>query len=545
MPELQKLPDGIQFFDVIRKKNFFYVDKTRYIAQLIKHGTTLFLSRPRRFGKSLTVSTLEMLFSGRHDLFTGLEIEKYLGEEEFRPGPVIRLNMNEISVNNGISGVRKDIFGILKGIAKDKKVELSDDSLHITFGNLIKDISDRDGEIVFLIDEYDFPLIEALKGKTNIEDVKDELRVFFSQLKNRGNCIRFIFIAGISRFSRMGIFSALNNIEDISLNPKFATMCGYTQEEIVMKFKKYITRTVEYLKSSEEDLLKKIESYYDGFCFDGKQNVYNPYSTLLFFKNHKFDDFWFKSGTPEYVANYMRRQNVTVEQFRMMPITERFAQDPGELNESSTASYLYQSGYLTLRCLESDGKYVLDYPNLEVHSAMSSLMTWNMFGSRMNAEASISKLTEALEKNNVEVVINEFNKLLSKLPYDDYVAAAKDSVKERFEDIDLGEWVYRSSLLSFTLATNKLAQAEPHSSLGRADMVVRCDKYTWVIEIKIAKTTKEVKKQANAAINQIYENRYAEPYDHPILLGIAIDDSKRSIGAYRFEIDPPPKKIPH
>ncbi|MDR1856921.1 MAG: AAA family ATPase, partial [Desulfovibrio sp.] len=343
MSNLPTLPAGDASFVSIRENNCLYVDKTRYIAQMIQEGSYYFLARPRRFGKSLTISTFQALFSGRKDLFVGLDIEKYLDNEKFLPGPVICLDMSGALVKDGIDGMNRRIKNFLAKIARDNHVELCGEDVDIIFSNLITDLHEKYGKVIILVDEYDYPVIDAMRKKMDIEIIKNNLRDFFTQIKINRESIRFVFLTGVSRFSRMGIFSALNNIDDISLQKDYGTMLGYTHEEIVTKFESYIEESAKALKTNSCDLINNIRDYYDGFCFDGEDCVYNPYSTLLFFRHKDFERFWFVSGTPSIVAEHIKRNKVTVEQFKEMKITKSFAQEPGELNESSTASYLYQS----------------------------------------------------------------------------------------------------------------------------------------------------------------------------------------------------------
>ncbi|MDR1857651.1 MAG: AAA family ATPase, partial [Desulfovibrio sp.] len=239
MSNLLKLPVGDPSFASIRTKNRLYVDKTRYIAQMIQDGSYYFLARPRRFGKSLTVSTFHALFSGRKDLFVGLDIEKYLDDEMFRPGPVIRLDMSGALVIDGIDGMKRRIKSLLEDNASDNHVELRGDDIDSIFRNLIRDLHKNYGEVVILVDEYDYPIIDAIRMKMDVEVVKNNLRGFFSQIKSNGELIRFVFLTGISRFSRMGIFSALNNLKDISIRKDYGTMLGYTHDEIITKFEPY------------------------------------------------------------------------------------------------------------------------------------------------------------------------------------------------------------------------------------------------------------------------------------------------------------------
>jgi hypothetical protein len=334
----------------------------------------------------------------------------------------------------------------------------------------------------------------------------------------------------------MGIFSALNNLKDISIRKDYGTMLGYTHDEIITKFEPYIKESAKVLNTSDCELINNIKDYYDGFCFDGENCVYNPFSTLLFFDEKRFGRFWFVSGTPSIVAEHIKRNKVTVEQFKGMVITKDFADEPGELNDSSTESYLYQSGYLTLRKGDAEGTYKLDYPNQEVYESMSSLLSWNIMGGQGEGDKVLARLSIALQNANAVDVINALDRLLWRIPYDDFTQTESEDIMIQYPGLPLRECIYRSSLLSFLIGTRLRVDPEVHSRRGRADMVVTCTKHVWVIEIKVAETTGDVDRQADAALRQIHERGYAEGYENPILLGIAIDDSKRAIGGYRVEI---------
>jgi hypothetical protein len=484
----------------------------------------------------LTVSTLHALFSGRKDLFVGLDIEKYLDNERFLPGPVIRLDMSGALVIDGIDGMKRRIKNSLAKNASRNSIKSSGKDIDVIFGNLITDLHEKYGEVIILVDEYDYPIIDAMRMKMDVEEVKNNLRGFFSQIKSNGESIRFVFLTGISRFSRMGIFSALNNLDDISIQKEYGNMLGYTHEEIITKFESYIDESAKALKTNPCELINNIKDYYEGFCFDGENCVYNPYSTLLFFRKNMFGRFWFVSGTPSIVAEYIKQNKVTVEQFKGMVITKDFAEEPGELNDSSTESYLYQSGYLTLRKGDAEGAYKLDYPNQEVYESMSSLLSWNIMGGQGEGNKVLARLSIALQNANAIDVINGLDRLLSRIPYDDFTQTESEDIMIQYPGLPLRECIYRSSLLSFLIGTGIKVDPEVHSRRGRADMVVTCTKHVWVIEIKVAETAGDVDRQADAALRQIHERGYAEGYENPILLGIAIDDSKRAIGGYRVEV---------
>ncbi|MDR1873621.1 MAG: AAA family ATPase, partial [Synergistaceae bacterium] len=349
MNKLPKLPTGIQTFEKIREKGYLYVDKTKYLVDLIDNGEVYFLSRPRRFGKSLTVSTFDALFSGKKELFRGLHAGEFFERPDYRASPVVRLDMSKVAARRGIDAIFPSIMRQLKRNAERHGVGLSEGLPHDVFGELIADISQKKGPAVVLVDEYDKPILDLLDKPEESQKVRDILRDFYTQIKSEDESLRFIFMTGISKFSKMGVFSAMNNLNDISMKNEYATMLGYTEDELLVNFGDYIDKTATTMGKSREDLIAQLRDYYDGFSFDGKSRLYNPFSTLNFFDDATFKNYWFETGTPSFIARYMKDRHLTVEQFRGIDVSLNFASTPGEIENATAMNFLYQSGYLTLR----------------------------------------------------------------------------------------------------------------------------------------------------------------------------------------------------
>ncbi|MDR1166756.1 MAG: AAA family ATPase, partial [Deltaproteobacteria bacterium] len=281
---LQDLPVGTQTFEEVRTKNAVYVDKTNYFPLLPKGRKVVFCARPRRFGKSLTISALEAFFSGRKELFQGLAVEKYMNSPEFFPKPVIHLDMSELDNCVSLENLETKARNYLKKIAKQYNVPLQSDDVASAFSNLLTDVHDITSQkIVLLIDEYDTPVISLIQRNLTydhllIEQTRNFMSSFYSKIKSNDQYLDFIFITGVSKFSRMGVFSTLNNLVDISTNPEFASFMGLTQEELERDFAPYVKATAEWLQMEERELLERIRGYYDGFSFDGVTRVYNPFS---------------------------------------------------------------------------------------------------------------------------------------------------------------------------------------------------------------------------------------------------------------------------
>ena len=541
MGKLPKLPIGIQTFEKIRSEGYIYVDKTEYLVNLIDNGVVYFLSRPRRFGKSLTVSTLEALFSGKRELFKGLYAEEFFDRPGYKAHPVVRLDMSRVTTDMDFNVLRSSLYAQVQGNAERLEVSLPASTLPPSpadaFDSLMTKAADKYGAaVVVLVDEYDKPILDNMHDLEKAEAAREILRNFYVRIKAADRHVRFVFITGISKFSKMGVFSAMNNLVDISMNDRYAAMLGYTEKELLTNFDGYIEETAAKLGKTKDGLVTEMRDYYDGFSFDGKTMLYNPFSTLNFFNDPVFKNYWFESGTPSFIARYMKDRNLTVEQFRGFEVSRDFASFPGEIENSTAAGFLYQSGYLSLRPGIIDD-YSLDYPNHEVLSAMSALLTRNLLG----AESSVSSgalMKRFLMELDAEGVVEEFNHLLAAVPYDDYAAAAKAAVSLGGLKIGPREWLYRSTLLSFLYGIGLDVEAETHTSKGRADMTVKFRGRVWVMELKVAKKGEDVGKLADAALLQIIEKGYADRFDDAVSLGLAIDDERRSIGEYRVKIGP-------
>ncbi|MDR1313657.1 MAG: AAA family ATPase, partial [Deltaproteobacteria bacterium] len=365
------------------KKKAVYVDKTNYIADLEKSAQFVFCARPRRFGKSLTVHMLDAFYSGRNDLFQGLAAEKDMRSPDFVASPVIRLDMSAVAGSDSAVILQNRILERLGIMAQRHQVSLRGEDCADAFSRLIRDVHEASGqEAVLLLDEYDAPVINLVGrdklayNKKLLAETRIVMQDFYTQIKVEEEHVMFAFITGVTKFSRMGVFSKLNNLLDISLFPDFSAFMGYTHEELKKYFAPFITHTALELKMSEEGLLNKLKEYYYGFSFDGETEVYNPFSVLSFFKARKFGNFWMGSGSNTVIRKFLRDKELTVDQFKGQEMNYSQASAPGEIDATSPEGFLYQSGYLTLRATES-GEYLLDYPNSEVREAISTLFMEN------------------------------------------------------------------------------------------------------------------------------------------------------------------------
>jgi len=534
-----KLPIGIQTFDKLREGGYVYVDKTQHLIELIDRGEIYFLARPRRFGKSLTISTFDAIFSGKKELFKGLYAEEFLNRPDFMPSPVIRLDMSKVATNEGIENIRASILSQTRKVAKKLGVELSDTQIS---GDLLSELIAETAEkyeqkVVILIDEYDKPYTDFVNDPDMAEKVREVLRNYYVQIKACDEYIRFTFITGISKFARFGVFSTLNTPLDISMMPKYAEICGLTEEEIIRYFPDYLDEMANYMQISTPELIEKMRYYYNGFSFDSGANVrlYNPYSTLSFLEKKEFLNYWVNSGRPKFIADYMKNRNLTVEQFRNFLVSHDFVENPGDMDATPPEGFLYQSGYLSLRTAKGGG-LVLDYPNTEVYNSMSKLVADNILQENGNTFGSYHRrLIHALQTNDFELFQDALNTLLASIPYDDFSKAAQESVIFNNYKFPAQEWLYRSVILSFLRGCGVVVDAELHTHLGRPDLVISHNGHVWVIEIKVAYETQNAEQKADEAYRQIIDKQYAKPYPGAICLGLGIDDSARQITALRAE----------
>jgi len=534
MEQVRKLPIGIQTFETLREENFVYVDKTKYLVDLIDRGNVYFLARPRRFGKSLTISTFDALFSGKKELFKGLYAEEFLNRPDFQPSPVIRLDMSKVITNRGLFEIENAIVKQMKDVAGNLAITLADSHLPgILFEDLIVNAAKKyNQKAVVLIDEYDSPYTDFVNDPVMAEKVRDVLRNFYVRIKANDEYIRFAFLTGISKFAKFGVFSTLNNLNDISLNEKYGNICGYTENEIIHCFPDYLEETANYMQITIEELIVKMRNYYNGFSFDidAKARLYNPFSTLLFFDNKRFLNYWIDTGKPKFIADYLKNRNLTVEQFRNLPVSEDFVKSPGDVDSTLPEGFLYQSGYLTLRP-GTVSDLSLDYPNTEVLNSMSKLLAQNILPEN-EYNYFRNDLLAALMYKDIEKLIQVLNSLLASIPYDDFAAAARRSISDNNYRIKPQEWLYRSTILAFLRGCGVAVVAEMHTNLGRADLVVSHKGRTWVIEIKVAYEGESPEEKAEEALRQIADKNYAKPYPDAICAGLAIDDSQRQIINY-------------
>ncbi len=490
----RKYPVGIQDFDKIISQQFLYIDKTHLVYDIAKRGGYYFLSRPRRFGKSLLLSTLHYLYLGRKELFEGLYI--YDRWDWSSPKPVIKISFSNIGHKD--KGLRVAINDELDSIASKYDIELKDNYNSGKFKELIEKLSIKQGKVVVLIDEYDKPIIDYLGTNTEAAVENCEiLKSFYSILKDADSYLELVFITGVSKFSRVSIFSDLNNLYDISTDTNFETVCGISQEELETNF-------VEELKITDKQEVKR---WYNGYSWGGGNKVYNPFSLLHFFAGDgRFKNYWFETGTPTFLINLAKKSLLyNFENERISP-SQLNAYD---LENLQIIPLMFQTGYLTIKDYdEMGGIYTLDYPNLEVRRSYLEYLIDSYIQSQKDRGSvvvyDIRAALLACDMTKLQLLINA---LFKAIPYTIW-----QNENEHF---------YHAILhLTFRLL-NIYVQSEVQSADGRLDALVQIDKYVYCFEFKLDGN-------AAMALQQIKDKGYLEPYmnDGKTCIGIGLNFSK-------------------
>ena len=494
------LPLGSTDFRTLRSNNEIYVDKTDMIYRLAQTRGKVFLARPRRFGKSLLVSTFESLFKRGISDFQGLSIEKLWKDKTY---PVIRLDFSLINEFNTIEKFReafqKFIYASFKPIGFSFDDPQSD--VVIDLSSWMQTLAPS--SLVLLIDEYDAPLTNCLDQPRLFKEVRAIMGRFFLALKSNEGCLRFFFMTGITKFCNASIFTAFNNLQDISLNPFFGTLLGFTEEEIKEYFGEYLTRASVSIGISESKLLADLRNNYDGFCFDSqaKIHVYCPWSVLNFFDYPEvgFEDYWYSSGGHPTVlmkhlhAHTLKSPTVYDEDI-LLPLSD--LNTTRQYDEISTEALLTQSGYLTIKA-RAGGDFVrLGYPNQEVARSMARLYAKELLRGENIARSGVPRLADVMATESPAVVVDYFNRALTAIDY------ARYPVKN--------EAACRAYLQVLLIGAALVPKVEVHNALGRSDMEVEAGNRHWIFEFKYAEKAEQVDTCLKQAVEQIQSRRYGE-----------------------------------
>ena len=517
---LKLYPVGIQTFEEIIKRNLLYVDKTEYVYRMTHGGGKyFFLSRPRRFGKSLLTSTFQSYFAGKKELFKGLAIEKL--ETEWTEYPVIHLDMS------GGKHLDKDelqryILHVLK--ENEMRFGIENDSIdtNIRLNDLIMTAYQKTGhQVVVLIDEYDAPLLDVVHEESLLPVLRNVMRNFYSPLKKCEPYLRFVFLTGITKFSQLSIFSELNNISNVSMDNEYAGICGITMEELLTQMSADVDAFGEKLEMTREETVNALRRYYDGYHFAGQSpDVFNPFSLLNAMEKGKLDYYWFTSGTPTYLINMMRKFDVVYTDFAEGLEADASDFDAPTETMTTITPLLYQSGYITIKDYDKKyGSYTLGIPNREVRIGLTkALIPYYVTPNTLATNNTVRNMARALDKEDLNLALQHLQTFLGTIPYCDNTNY---------------EGHYQQMLfVIFTLLSAYMVDVEVRTPKGRVDMVLRSDTHLYLFELKLNKS-------AEAAMQQIDLKEYGKRFalcGLPIVkVGINFDMEKHTITDWQVE----------
>ena len=510
----RKLPIGIQTFRLIREEGCYYVDKTAQIRRLVDQGRHYFLSRPRRFGKSLLLDTIKELFEGSEELFQGLDIHNQWDWDVRRP--VVRISFGsgqfsrpgelEATFNEKLAGIERSTGVAAAGVTASGR-----------FAALIEALRESAGQrVVLLVDEYDKPILDALGTPEVARANRDFLRGLYSVIKDSDAHLRFAFLTGVSKFSKVSIFSGLNNLMDITLDPRYSAICGYRERDLETVF-------APELEGLDRDQVRR---WYNGYNWLGEEKLYNPFDILLLFDSRRFKAHWFETGSPKFLIDTLLRRGVPSLELEGMLGSEALL-SAFDVDEMSVEALLFQTGYLTITGEDAENglaQYRLGYPNLEVRQSLNERLLMALLpdaSRRLAQKASLRKLLAASDFEGLEALLRA-------------VFAAIPHQWHTRNDIRDYEGYYASVVYSYFAAQGLDLVAEDSASGGRADMAVRCNGGVCLFEFKLAG-----REAPGRALSQIKDRGYAEKYRHlgqPIhLIGVEFSQAERNIAAFEVE----------
>jgi hypothetical protein len=509
----KKLPLGLQDFRGIIEDGYKYIDKTRYLYALASAGKYFFLSRPRRFGKSITVATLYELYRGSGELFEGLWIaDKWDWNKKH---PVIRLSLKDVNFEQ--RGLEEPLAERIQEAGSWQGIELKAPSARDKFRELIIALSAR-GKVVVLVDEYDAPIVHYLAKDLELAYANRELlKGFYSVLKELDTLLELVFLTGVSKFSKTGIFSGLNNLVDLSMHPGYATMLGYTQEELEGNFAEEIEAAGTALQLSRTQLLDKMREWYNGYRFhQNAPKVYNPVSVNNFFSRNEFVNFWFATGTPTFLVNLLKKEGI----FDLnLPAINPGGFETFELDRLKPEAILFQTGYLTIQGMNDDGLIQLAYPNKEVRDSMLEVLIEGFLAVDVERSAYLTiRLRNAFRENDVDKAMEILQGVFANVPY---------FLHEKYPE----KFFHAAIHLLFTYMGIRI-HSEACTAEGRVDSMVETDTHVYILEYKLDKSPRE-------AIEQIRKKRYYQSVWHlgkPVVaVGVKFSSQTKNIEEWETE----------
>ncbi len=514
---MKNLPIGIQTFQKIRdkKENYIYIDKTDLALKLINSSGYYFLSRPRRFGKSLFLDTLKDIFEGKKELFEGLYIyDKWDWETTY---PVIKISFGG-GVTQSVEDLDKTILWLIDENQERLELECKyKDSVKNCLLELIKKAYQKyNQKVVILIDEYDKPILDNVTNKKLSKEIRDRLKNIYSVIKESDQYVKFAFLTGVSKFSKVSLFSGLNNLEDISLDARYATICGYTHNDVKVQFE-------ERLKDVDLDELKK---WYNGYNFLG-EGVYNPFDILLFFsKNKIYSHYWFETGSPAFLIEILKEKNYFLPNLENIYMSETDLSS-FDVDDIKLETLLFQTGYLTIKEVKTrfnQRTFRLSYPNLEVRTALNERIFRYLLTDTILQK---NTMFDAIEFKDMKIFEKAIHQLFASLPYNSYVN----------NDIQNYEGYYANVIYSYLSGLGIEFIAEDVTNLGRIDVTIATPDMSqvYIIEFKVVDT----KNQNGKALEQIKEKKYHEKYEAKaselIIIGMEFSKEDKNISKFEWE----------
>ena len=531
MQNIRNMPVGVQSFEAMRIGNYVYVDKTHFIPSLERISRAYFLSRPRRFGKSLFISTLQAYFEGRRELFEGLAIEKYKAErgEDWQTHPVLKLDLNAQKYSE-----EEDLITILNDHIDEwkKNYDIQFEAVDpcSAFAKIIRHLYKKFNQrVVILVDEYDKPLIATLENRELQEQYRSMLKAFYGVIKSLGDYIYLSFLTGVTKFSKVSIFSDLNNLDDISFDREYSSICGITEEELLSNFSPEVEAMASEYNKSYEDMLNVLRQKYDGYRFSEKEErIYNPFSLFNAFDKNKLGDYWFESGTPTFMVQLLEQKVFEIPDLEgNIEVTLRNI-DEYRIDHTNLVPLLFQAGYLTIKDYDRDlDFYFLGFPNDEVKYAFVDrlMQVYTSACQDGSHPFMISKFVRKMRAGDIDGVLSLIQSLMASIPYDSLPA----------DKVFLREYNYQTTIYLIFLLMGQYTRSEVHSSKGRSDVEVETSCAIYIFEFKVGG-------EPINAISQIKEAGYAEKHRASgkdiFLIGAVINQDMRTLNNWQIEAHP-------
>ena len=520
MEETRRYPVGIQTFSRIIRDNLIYVDKTDLVWELAHYATYVFMSRPRRFGKSLLTTTLESYFRGEKELFEGLKIMQF--EKEWQAYPVIHLDLSTAKGQDSAKSLRETLLWLLKPYARQYGMVADETTPGKLFTGLIKRAYEQTGlQVVIIIDEYDAPLLEVLHEEENLPPFRKVMQEFYQPLKASEAMIKFCFITGITKFSQLSIFSTINNLKNVTMLQKFSTICGFTETEVKTVFQEDIERMAASEEYTPEEMFLRIKNRYDGYHFSAKsEDIYNPFSLLNALTDQMIANYWFDTGTPSYLIQQLRRFKTDITSLDRLVVPSSAFDQPTE-NMQNALPLLYQSGYLTIKDYDKELEaYTLSIPNQEVRIGyVKGLLPIYTGLDEADVQMGFAgKFWKALKQGDIDLAMREMQAYMAGIPY-------VEGFKQKLADAATAEGFYEYTMYLIFSMLNVYVRTQVKCAGGRTDMVVWMPDTVYVFELKLNDT-------AQHALEQIDSKGYAFPYQtddrRVVKVGVSFDADTRT-----------------